>query len=213
MMVPEIFSLCAAAAEQLIASDAVGRRWDDASALEGYTVAGLAGHLARAVLTVEPYLEAAGRAEPDRLADAAGYFVAVLAGHDPVDSDVHRTVRARGAEQAADGPAVLAAAVRDARTRLAARLDADTLRQVVAVRDGVTMTVEDYLRTRVVELVVHCDDLAVSVGGHEPEMLPAEAYPVAAAVLAEVAVRRAGGLATVRSLSRRERQPHGATAL
>lgn len=212
MMVSEIFGLCAAAAEQLIASDAVGRRWQDASALEGYTVAGLAGHLSRAVLTVEPYLDAAGRAEPDELADAAGYFVAVLASHDPVDSDFHRTVRARGAEQAADGPVVLAAAVRDARTRLAARLDAPTLRQVVTVRDGVTMTVEDYLRTRVVELVVHCDDLAASVG-HDPEALPAEAYPVAAAVLAEVAVRRAGGLATVRSLSRRERQPHGVAAL
>lgn len=208
-----VFLAGADAAERWIASEAVAARWEEPSALAGYTVGGLAGHLARAVLTVERYLDAPAPAEPGDGADAAGYFAAVLGDDDPVDSERHRRIRERGAEAAADGPDALAAQVRDARQRLGARLDAATLARPIEVAGGVTLTVARYLETRVVELVVHLDDLAVSVGAEEPDGLPPAAFDVTAAVLARLAVRRAGGLATVRSLARRERHPEAVRAL
>lgn len=151
-MDPDVFLAAAGVAQQWIDSDAVATRWDELSALAGYTVAGLAGHLARAVLTVEPYLDApapAAESGDTDDTDAAGYFATVLGTDDPIDSERHQRIRQRGIDTAADGPG-------------------------------------------------------------EP---PAEAVDVAAAVLARVAVRRAGGLVTVRSLAHRERQPDPVRAL
>lgn len=62
----------AARVERILGSKAVADHWGDPSALEGYTVAGLAGHLARGVLTVEQFVEAP---DPPRIleaTDAAG---------------------------------------------------------------------------------------------------------------------------------------------
>lgn len=210
--VRDLFAAAADAARRLISSDQVAARWDEPSALEGYTVAGLAGHLARAVLTVQRYLDAPAPPADATVNDAAGYFVAVMGDHDPVDSDLHRTIRARSAENAEQGPAALAEQLGAVHRDLSGRFDTEGLDRLVEVRDGVVLTLEEYLTTRLVELVVHLDDLAVSVGC-EPEALPAEAYDAVAACLARIAARRAGGLATVRSLARAERQPEAARAL
>jgi hypothetical protein len=214
-----IFLTCADRAADAIAAPAVAAAWERASALEGYTVAGLAGHLARAVVTVETYLASTddGPVRDDDLTDASGYLVAVLGEHDPVTSDLHRAVRVRGLEAAADGPGALAGDVRGTTARLRDGLDDAALRRPVRVRDGLALPLGEYLRTRVVELVVHLDDLAESVDGQPGDAfadpLPDEAYRVAAAVLAEAAARRAGGLAVVRSLARRERHPAAVRAL
>lgn len=212
-MDPEAFLAAAGVAEQWVASDAVATRWDEPSALAGYTVAGLAGHLARAVLTVERYLDAPAPAAEGGDTDAAGYFATVLGTDDPIDSDRHQRIRQRGVDTAADGPDALAARLGEARRRLADRLRPAAMAHRIEVADGVTLPLGAYLETRVVELVVHLDDLAASVGADEPGELPAAAVDVAAAVLARVAARRAGGLATVRSLARRERQPDPVRAL
>jgi hypothetical protein len=92
-MAPTAFLACAQVAEELIASDVAAERWREPSALTGYTVGGLAGHLARAVLTLDGYLdEPAPAVEPT---DAAGYYLRVLAAHDPVSSDCACGGRAR----------------------------------------------------------------------------------------------------------------------
>jgi hypothetical protein len=57
-----------------------------------------------------------------------------------------------------------------------------------------------------VELVVHIDDLAVSVGRPTPD-LPATATACTIGCLLEIARTRHGDLAVVRALSRRERDP------
>jgi uncharacterized protein (TIGR03083 family) len=204
-----------AAAERFVASADLAERWDQASALEGYTVGGLTGHLARAVLTLERYLDApAPDVDIDTvLTDAAGYIVAVLGGHDPVDSGFHRAVRTRAEAEAADGPAHLLERWRAARGRLVDRLPTADGDRLVAVLDGMVLPLEAYLTTRTVELVVHLDDLAVSLGRAEPPELPAAAVEQVAATLAVVAARRVGGLATVRGLARRERQPEAVRAL
>ena len=198
-------------AERVIGWHDVADRWADDSALVGYTVGGLAGHLARAVLTVDRYLD---RPAPAGLqVDAAAYFVRVLGAHDPVTSDLHQAVRNRSEQEAAEGPDALVARLRRARLDLGGRLDAADGRASIAVLDDTVMSVGAYLETRLVELVVHLDDLAVSVGHDLSDRIAPEAYAVAASVLAQVVARRVGGLATVRSLASRERHPEAVRAL
>ena len=72
----------------------------------------------------------------------------------------------------------------------------------VAVLDAFATTIDEYLRTRLVELVVHHADLAVTV--EVPEM-PAAARSEALAVLVQLARRKHGDRALVESLSRNER--------
>jgi hypothetical protein len=74
------------------------------------------------------------------------------------------------------------------------------------------MSLEEYLRTRLVELAVHADDLAVSAGRAVAD-LPEQAWVVAAEVLGGVAALRSGGVLTVRALARAERQPDAVRAL
>lgn len=133
---PDVFHAAAGAAERLIGHDVVAARWEQSSVLDGYTVAGLAGHLARAVLTVERYLDAPAPAADSDYTDAAGYFTNVLGTDDPIDSERHRRIRARGAETAADGPEALATELGDARLRLEGRLSPAVVTQSIQARDG-----------------------------------------------------------------------------
>jgi hypothetical protein len=205
------FLATAEVAERLIGDDAVAGRWGDPSALDGYTVGGLAGHLARAVLTVDRYLD--GPEPVGTPTGVAGYFTAALAAHDPVTSAVHAAVRDRGEVEGAVGQAALVALLRATRIALADRLADLDPAHPVAVLDGIVLTLADYLGTRLVELVVHLDDLAVSVGLDGPADVPLTAYEDVAAMLAEVAVHRVGALETIRSLARRERHPGAVRAL
>lgn len=212
-MILELFDRCARATAELIASDAVAEAWSAPSALEGYTVAGLAGHLGRAVLTVEAYLDRPAPPADAHLTDAAGYLTAVLGSHDPVDSELHQAVRERGVEAGTHGAAILAADVRETTERLRQRLGDADLSRPIQVAGGIVLPLEHYLETRLVELVVHLDDLSVSVGRAGADALPDAAYATVAGVLGRVAAARAGGLATVRSLARRERHPEAVRAL
>lgn len=212
-MRPSTFLSVAAAAEELLGSPEVAERWDEPSALEGYSVGGLAGHLARAVLTVQRYLEQPAPDPEAARTDAAGYLVRVLGDHDPVTSPFHGKVRERGEEEAAGGPAALVERYRAARQELDAHLPEEPTARAVTVLDGVVLPLGEYLETRLVELVVHLDDLAVSLGMDGPPGVSDEAFEAVAVVLSRVAARRVGSLATVRSLARRERQPDPVRAL
>ncbi|MBW3578721.1 MAG: maleylpyruvate isomerase N-terminal domain-containing protein [Actinobacteria bacterium] len=210
LVVWDLFERCAEVAAALVASEAVAAAWAAPSSLPGYTVAGLAGHLARAVFTVEDYLEVPAPPPDRELTDAAGYFVVVLGSHDPRDSELHRTIRGR-ADTGAVGPDALAHAIRDATRRLRERRSTINRQAPVGVLDGVALPLVEYLKTRLVELVVHIDDLAVSVD--QLPALPADAYRLVACVLSQVAALREGGLDVVRSLARRERHPDAVRAL
>ncbi len=181
----------------------VAAAWDGESVLPGYTVGGLAAHLVRAVLTVETYLAAP---EPDdsALVTAAVYFARALGDHDPRESDFHRAVRERGAEAAAEGPAAVAAEL-ERGLAVVASAGLDPARRV-SVLGGLALTLEQYLATRLLELLVHGDDLAASVGLPAPDH-PAEAWDVVAALLVDVAVARHGTRTLALGLARPERGP------
>lgn len=96
-----------------------------------------------------------------------------------MDSGFHADVRRRGAEAAAQGPDALQARLADAIDRFTSRLPAADLSRPVEVLHGVTLPLGAYVKTRLVELVVHLDDLAVSVGrqGQRCANRPSEWWP------------------------------------
>lgn len=193
-MIRSTFLEASRIARDLVAAPEVVEAWDQPSALADLSVRGLAGHLTRATTLVEACLD---RGEPEgEPISPARYFNTALA-----DPSVDVGVRQKGEETAAVGHIALLATLDATLARLATRLEAEPADRKVAVFLDMVLTVDDYLATRLVELAVHVDDLAVSVG------LPTPAMPLdtAVATLVEVARDRHGDLAVLRALSRRER--------
>ncbi|HZQ28032.1 MAG TPA: maleylpyruvate isomerase N-terminal domain-containing protein [Acidimicrobiales bacterium] len=186
----------------LLGRPEVGKAWDEPSALAEFTVRGLAGHLTRAVGSVEAYLD---RDEPpaDQVIDAAHYYAAALATVD-ITSDQHAAIRQRGEEAAAGGHGRLVQGFAAQLDRMAVRLPREAPGRRVQVFGDLVLVLDDYLLTRLIELSVHMDDLAVSVGVPPPD-LPPGAYEEAIACLVDVGRARHGDLAVLRALSRRER--------
>lgn len=198
----QAYLLAAERGVQLLAAEEVARCWEDESVLPGMSVGGLAGHLARSVLQVEWFLdgEVVG-AEP---VTPVRYY-ARLVGTSVPDSALNVGVRARSEETAAAGSAVVAEQAQAAWRRLARRLDEEPADRRVAVlhRPGEEMLLDGYLQTRCVELAVHLDDLALSVGVRS--QAPEGALAIAVDVLVAAARDRHGDQAVLHALARRER--------
>jgi hypothetical protein len=168
--------------------------------LAQFPVPGLAGHLLRGLTTVETYLDSPPPAEDP--ISAAEYFARLLSSD--INAPGNRAIRARGSEMAASGPRSVADAARASYEQLSARLPGENHGRHLKVAGDLVITMAEYLRTRVVELVVHGDDLAASVGlAFGP--VPAEVSGVAIGTLVEVARVRHGDLPVLRALARRER--------
>lgn len=190
------------AAASALAEPDIAERWDERSALAGWTIGGLAGHLARGVTTVVRYLEAPAPDPDSESVDVASYVLGLVPTLD-LDDPLHAAIRARGDEEAAVGSAALAATTADAVTSLGDRLANESSERLVTVAGGLILLLDDYLTTRVLELVVHIDDLAVSVGRERhPDD---EALQIALAAAVDVAAARHGPLALLRFLTRAER--------
>ena len=186
---------------EALSNPAVAERWEELSALEGYTVGGLAAHTARSIRTVLICLE--GPEPGGALINPAEYFLNGLGDDDPVDSDLHRSIRQRAVDVAAAGPAQLMDSASSDLAVLTDRL-ATTPERTVEVFGGAAMALSDYLVTRLVEIVVHLDDLAHSIGDDLPPP-PGDAIDLTLATLFEIAVARSGANAMMRALSRVER--------
>ena len=190
---------CAASLE-LLENPVVAKRWGQESVLPEFSTGGLAGHLARSTLQVEWFLDAA---EPTDSAITAVEYYARLEGVHDRSSELNVGVRERSDEMASLGAAGLKEAVREALDRLRRRLpnEPDT-RQLTAF--GRTLRLDEYLRTRLVELTVHIDDLALSAGVPSPAV-PNDAYSFAIATLVNVGRSKHGDLEVLHALTRRER--------
>jgi hypothetical protein len=131
----------------------------------------------------------------------------------PLDGEVNVGIRTRGESIAAGGPESLAerasAAVAQQRTKLAG-VSAD--RAVFMPWTGWALTLDDFLTTRMMELAVHMDDLAVSVALATP-VLPDAAFDPVLILLARLAARRHGQTALLRALARAERAPAAINAI
>lgn len=185
-----------------IAADPVlAERWEVESCLKDFSVKGLAGHvIVRTGWAVLDYLEA--EVEPgESPIEGAEYYAKVL---EQMDSAAHEMVRVRGEESAPDGPAALLSRFDEASSLLEERLESEPEQRLVKVFGGHLMRLDDYLITRMCEILIHADDLAVSLD-LEPVRFSHEAWDLVLGHLLDVARVTEGDRAVLMAFSRRER--------
>ncbi|GIF96031.1 maleylpyruvate isomerase N-terminal domain-containing protein [Catellatospora citrea] len=200
----------ARAAAELLRDPAVAGAWDRPSALARYTVSGLAGHLAGQVFFAERALRLDRTGDPPL--DILSYYDRVAWMNSGHDDPEHQRIRRGSQASAADGPAALSGRVDAAVAGLPGLLADEPVARTVRLPGWAwSLTYDDFLLSRLVELVVHVDDLAVSVHVPAPPPDPAAAELVID-LLTRVAARRHGPLALVRALTRAERAPAGIAA-
>lgn len=185
---------------QLLNDPAVERQWAEQSALPHWSVAGLAGHLARSAFNLQRAAEAVPA--PDaRLMSVVDYYT--CNEPQPADSTVGQRIRHLGDEEAAAGPRVLASRFAESVSSLERRSARDDLPQAVTLF-GPPMSLDECAAACLLELVVHADDLAVSTGASMPEFEP-DALELVASALTRISARRSGALPVVRTFARPER--------
>jgi hypothetical protein len=193
----------AASTVALLGDPAVAAAWSEPSALAGMTVGGLAAHLASQLLYPARVL---AEPEPDGelLELAEHYGRAAWLGAD-LDADANVAIRSGSEKAAAAGAAEIADTAAAALVSLRELIAAAPADRVVSPPSGSwTLSLDDHLLTRVMEMAVHGDDLAVSVGIATPELPPDAIGPVFE-LLTGIAVARHGQVAVLRALSRSER--------
>jgi Mycothiol maleylpyruvate isomerase N-terminal domain len=197
----------------LLNDPAVAAAWDRPSALEKFSVSGLAGHLARQVSRAKGVVtgEAPGDDVP-RFALTDHYARAKWLGA-PLDNDANAGIREDGEAEAAGGVAALVAdttrALDEVRIAIADK-PGDMLVTLPWVPSA--MTLDDFLTTRLLEMAVHSDDLAFSVGLETPE-LPPYVTDVVLDLLCRLSTRRHGVVSVMRAFSRAERAPSSIAAI
>jgi hypothetical protein len=204
-LVRDAFLGATAEARGLIASRAVAAQWREPSALPELTIGALAGHLARAAFVVVSYLDASSDADPEAATTTADqYFEAVLGAAAAAEGATDAGIRVRAAEEAAAGRDALVERVDGTLLELDRRFGSEPAERAVQVALDIVMPLDEYLVTRMVELVVHSDDLATSVGLETPEFDAMTMACVVGCLLAMVRARH-GDIAVVRGFARRER--------
>ncbi len=190
----------------------VARAWSEPSVIARYTVGGVAAHAVHGVVWLEQLL-----AEPEpvglRPIGLAEFFGLnrVDQDEDPqVDDDPFAaSLRAAAEGFARTGIDTVKASLNASRDQVVVLLDeAPATRAVAVIRvSGAQVPLSDYLRTRILEVVVHGDDLVCSVPGLIAPEPPPASMAVSLDVCLELAQARVGGLAVLRGFTRRERAP------
>lgn len=191
------FLSAASEAARIIGGQELGVRWEAASVLGDMSIGALACHLGRGILTPHWYLDMPEPEPP--LTTAAEYFAAFSAAREDPETDAG--VLNRAETMAASGWARLYLDVNRALDHLRARLPGEPPDHRVPAM-GRALLVDEYLRTRIVELVVHLGDLTRSLQLPNPP-LP-EAAAIAIEVLVDAARVRQGDQAVLQALTRRE---------
>lgn len=203
----ELYPRVAAVAADLLAHPEVARHWGEESACAGMTVGGLAHHLAGQTAAVVRLLSAPPHHEPP--IPVLEHYRRAAWVHSGPDDEANVAIR-EGADAAAEGgPQPLArrvaADLRALDGALAPVLAGARLPDAVLVPwQGWALTAHDFVLTRTMEVLVHADDLAASIGVDPPDV-PLEAAQAVAGLLAGVAVDRHGATPVLRALSRPQR--------
>ncbi|MGP4015596.1 maleylpyruvate isomerase N-terminal domain-containing protein [Saccharopolyspora sp. 5N708] len=193
----------AASVTTLLGDPAVAAAWDRPSVLKEFTVHGLAGHLATQVFYVSRAIAAeAPDGEPLSLAEV---YARSEAFHVGIDAEINVRIRQGGEDAAAGGADALAGEVAAVVDQQRAALPTEPADRVIS-RAGRPLRLDDFLLTRMMEIAVHSDDLALSAEIATPPLPPQVIEPVLA-LLTQLAVGRHGQTAVLRALSRAERAP------
>ena len=190
-----------AVALDLLASPEVAARWAEPSVLAKMSVGALACHLGRQAVRVAELVAAESDAPP--LGSAEEHYrrapwVSTTSPDDPAND------RSLDDAEAAHGAAALVRRAADA-LHAARRALAESPASVVMIPwQGWSLRREDFLLTRLVEIVVHTDDLALSIEV-DPPAFPEQAITPVLHLLVALALERHGQSAIVSALSRAER--------
>ncbi|MDQ4051987.1 MAG: maleylpyruvate isomerase N-terminal domain-containing protein [Actinomycetota bacterium] len=193
----------------LAASAEVKAAWDAESACAGMSVGGLAHHLVSQAITTAELLATEPGIDPIPMLEHYERAAWVKAD---LDDEVNVSIREGSDERAAGGPDAVLAATRESIAALPGLLDGRREPDVVLIPwQGWSLTTDDFLTTRMMEIVVHSDDLAASVDLPTPTF-PDNTVTAVLGLLTGVAVRRHGQAAVVRALSRPQRAPDDVSA-
>jgi uncharacterized protein (TIGR03083 family) len=190
---------------ELLRRPEVAAGWKSPSALAEWSVGGLAGHLAGQAFAAVNLIEA----DPSELTPIGRdeHYGRVTWIGAAVDDEQSVDIRSGGDANAGSGPAVLLARVVEARDRLEVLLaETSPERPVLVPWQGWALRRDDFLVMRTMEVVVHSDDVAASVGTPAPE-LPDAVLGRVIGLLTRLAIRRHGQSAVVAALARAERAP------
>ena len=195
-----------AAAEWLIgviAHPDMDGAWNRPSALARYSTGGVAAHAVFAGLV--RLVQLLGEPEPEEIrpVEVTDYF-APNRLESPEDDDPLFVILREGAGKTARrGRDALVSTARAAADELHRVLPATLSNRRVAVAriEGGTTTVSGYLRTRILEVVVHGDDLVASVGDPSIPPAPPAAIDVCVHLCVELARASAGDMAVLRALT------------
>ncbi|WP_454042468.1 maleylpyruvate isomerase N-terminal domain-containing protein [Cellulosimicrobium sp. Marseille-Q8652] len=206
-----LFLATARSALELAARPEVAAAWSAESACEGMTVGGLTHHLLKQLANTRLVLEAPPQAAADVVGAHEHYARSAWVGAD-LDAPANVGVREASDAAAEDGPEAVLAWGREACDAVATLVDRPRTPDLVDPPwTAWAMPTDDFLTTRLVELTVHSDDLAASVGVPTPQ-LPEPVVDAVLDVLTTVAVRRHGQTAVLRALSRPQRAPANVSA-
>lgn len=207
LSIPTLFLNLGDSVAKLLALPELADRWDDKSALDGLTIGAVAAHLGRAFTTTWLYIQAdpvdAASAIP-----APTYFARVLRGSAEEIAELNATIAQRAGDDAEKGFEGVLDVHRSTLKDLRLQFIGERADRGIEVLDGMIMHLDDYLITRMVEAVVHSDDLCASLGIETPAF-ETEAVDLVMGAIVGVARERHGDLAILRAFTRGERSTDG----
>jgi hypothetical protein len=194
----------------LVSAPEVDTAWDVESALPGMTVGGLTRHLVSQPESAVEFLRIQPPPPHAPVVSLAGLYERTDWFAAPVDAEENTSIRDGFNEMAAGGQQESVAVLEQALADLPDAVAGAGQTTYVPWQDC-SLATDDLLVVRLMEVVVHADDLAVSVGLPTP-VLDDDALHPALALLAMLGARRHGQDPAVRALSRAERTSRPAAA-
>jgi Mycothiol maleylpyruvate isomerase N-terminal domain len=196
------FPAAVALALDLIQRGEVRDNWLLPSVLPKMSIGALACHLGRQVVRSAELLPVATEVPPLESADAHYHRAAWVTSVSPDDPANDRSTD--DAEAALGAAALIDRAATGLQTVRRLLADGTAADVVLIPWQGWSLRRDDFLLTRMLEIVIHSDDLALSVGLSTPEF-PAETFVPVRDLLVRLAVERHGQSAVIGALSRSER--------
>jgi uncharacterized protein (TIGR03083 family) len=187
----------------LVRDPRVGESWDRASVLAGFTVGGLVRHLvsqpecAVEFLGLQPVPPRSAVVSLAELYERTDWFLAPVGAQENTSIVEDFNAMATGGQE--DSEAIW----RESVAGLPGAVAGAGPTTYVPWQDCCVAT-DDFLVVRLMEVVVHADDVARSIGAQPPDFDDDVLHPVLA-LLAMLSVRRHGQAPVLRALSRAER--------
>ena len=201
-----VYLQTAAATAELLAVPELDAMWDEISILPAFRVSGLAGHLARSIFQVDGYMDTPVGGRPPI---TAAVYIGELEDTADINSSLNMSVRDRGDQAGQMGLEALVEAAKAGLEGLREKLANEPAIRRIEVLGGRVLLLDEYLKTRIVEMIVHVEDLALSIDAGVG--LPVDAIKIATDTVVAAGRMRHGDLAFLRGMTRRERDDADAT--